>query len=613
MTLYDEDDKALIMYSTRENGSVGDESASQLDVDEAYRLQKIVKSKFNNVVTNVEVVSEWVNLTISPIKATEYRYLFHKTSPDENWGFTEAFDSFDEMLKKRKTFVKGFNWEKAKKQLDAIIKYPNNTFTGWLQSDKILISKVGSKGNDWGYDFYVSKQKEKNEYAKGGSTYAKGGEMLDWDDMQNDELRNCFIAMYNDLNNSEFAIQDFKIDSTRNLIVYFREEDFSDVEKMKLNRFLGKYTNEKVKPELSRFIKEIKVEGNRVYVYTKENIYVNGGRIDLSELETDNPKLFQCLLLVRVFVANNSTVTDAYVDRNNGNYEVHFKDAHPYFEGLVKPTLLSMTYCEPYIHLEKVEVAKNHIKVPLKDLSTYAEGGEVSDLVFDEQLGGNYYFYYKNKPLMFSPKIEGYMLDKYYVNDKEFATLKLAKEYIDNDLQRERDESYSFASGGRVKYPNLSLEKPMVVNDLIRVPEISLKQTGKIIEFEDMKKITSSKDSERIFRDIWEKDSINGFEQAYVIFLNKSNKPIGYYHHSKGGIDGTIMDIQMISAMAVKSLSKGMIIAHNHPSNNTTPSDADRKVTKQMKQALLLFNIQLLDHIILTEKSYFSFADDGIM
>ena len=102
---------------------------------------------------------------------------------------------------------------------------------------------------------------------------------LDWDNMQDRyevlrfEQGGGGIAMYNDLIDSEFALQDFKVDSTRNLVVYFREGDFSDVEKTKLNRFLGKYTNEKVKPEFSRFIKQIKVEGNKIYVYTKDNIY----------------------------------------------------------------------------------------------------------------------------------------------------------------------------------------------------------------------------------------------------------------------------------------------------------------------------------------------------
>jgi DNA repair protein RadC len=73
------------------------------------------------------------------------------------------------------------------------------------------------------------------------------------------------------------------------------------------------------------------------------------------------------------------------------------------------------------------------------------------------------------------------------------------------------------------------------------------------------------------------------------------------------------MDIEMISGMAVKSLSKGVMIAHNHPSGNTTPSDADKNITKQLYQALKLFNITLLDSIILTEDSYLSFANEGLL
>jgi DNA repair protein RadC len=98
-----------------------------------------------------------------------------------------------------------------------------------------------------------------------------------------------------------------------------------------------------------------------------------------------------------------------------------------------------------------------------------------------------------------------------------------------------------------------------------------------------------------------------------VLFVNKNNKPKGFYHHSSGGIDGTVMDIQMISGMAIKSLSKGVIIAHNHPSGNRQPSDADERITEQMKQALKLFNIQLLDSLILTENSYLSFKEEGIL
>ena len=69
----------------------------------------------------------------------------------------------------------------------------------------------------------------------------------------------------------------------------------------------------------------------------------------------------------------------------------------------------------------------------------------------------------------------------------------------------------------------------------------------------------------------------------------------------------------MISGLAVKSLAKGVIVSHNHPSENTKPSDADKRITKQLDEALKLFNIKLLDSIILTENSYLSFRDAGIL
>ena len=182
MTLYDESDKDLIMYSTRENGSVGEELASDQDVDEAIRLQRILESKFNNIVAEVEVVDEWVSLNIRPIPKPTYRYIFHKHSrPNANdikgSGFSESYDTFDEMVKKRETFVGGVNWKKVKKELDNITQYPNNQFTGWKNSNPILISEPNDKDNDWGYYFSVSKSENKNEYSKGGSTYAEGGEV----------------------------------------------------------------------------------------------------------------------------------------------------------------------------------------------------------------------------------------------------------------------------------------------------------------------------------------------------------------------------------------------------------------------------------------------------
>lgn len=164
---------------------------------------------------------------------------------------------------------------------------------------------------------------------------------------------------------------------------------------------------------------------------------------------------------------------------------------------------------------------------------------------------------------------------------------------------------------GGVIYQDLSKIKPMVVNDNTVLTEFEVKKSKSGVEIND--KIMNSDDVVNILRKLWEEDTINAYEQAYVLFLNKNNKVIGYYHHSNGGIDGTIMDVQMISGMAVKSLAKGVIIAHNHPSGSTNPSDADKKITKQLSEALDLFNIQLLDSIILTEKSYLSFANEGLI
>ena len=191
MTLYDEDEKDLIMYSTRENGSVGEELASDQDVDEAIRLKRIVESKFNNIVATVEVVDEWVHLNIRPLPKATYRYNFHKhsnisTSPLKSSGFKNSFDSVDELLKEVMNFSTGteFTEEEIKHKLNSIENYPNNNFTGWYDSEPILISEPSNKGNNWGYFFSISKSENKNEYSKGGSTsYAEGGEVENYIDI----------------------------------------------------------------------------------------------------------------------------------------------------------------------------------------------------------------------------------------------------------------------------------------------------------------------------------------------------------------------------------------------------------------------------------------------
>jgi DNA repair protein RadC len=100
-------------------------------------------------------------------------------------------------------------------------------------------------------------------------------------------------------------------------------------------------------------------------------------------------------------------------------------------------------------------------------------------------------------------------------------------------------------------------------------------------------------------------------EHFIALFLSQANKIIGYYHHSTGTINSTQVDIEVLTATALKVLAKAVIIAHNHPSGSLKPSEADKKVTERVKKALAMFDIALLDHMIVTRESYYSFIDNG--
>ncbi len=121
--------------------------------------------------------------------------------------------------------------------------------------------------------------------------------------------------------------------------------------------------------------------------------------------------------------------------------------------------------------------------------------------------------------------------------------------------------------------------------------------------------VTSSKDIFDFLRNRILK-GIEIQEHFIAIYLNQANKIIGYYHHSTGTINATMVDVEIVAAVALKTLAKSVVISHNHPSGNLKPSEADRQLTRRIKEALKLFDITLLDHIIVTNQGYFSFADN---
>lgn len=123
-------------------------------------------------------------------------------------------------------------------------------------------------------------------------------------------------------------------------------------------------------------------------------------------------------------------------------------------------------------------------------------------------------------------------------------------------------------------------------------------------------KIKSVVDSEKFIRQFYG-DDIDIFESVFILLISQGNETLGYAKISQGGITSSIVDVRLIAKYAIESLCSGVILAHNHPSGNANPSETDIELTKKVKKSLELFNIKLLDHIILTSSISYSFAENS--
>jgi len=102
-------------------------------------------------------------------------------------------------------------------------------------------------------------------------------------------------------------------------------------------------------------------------------------------------------------------------------------------------------------------------------------------------------------------------------------------------------------------------------------------------------------------------------EEFWIIYVNNSNKIIQKNQLSKGGITGTLVDVRLVLKNALEVGATGLILSHNHPSGTLRPSEADKQITQKLKLAAQSLDIKVLDHLIITEKAYFSFADENIL
>ncbi len=139
---------------------------------------------------------------------------------------------------------------------------------------------------------------------------------------------------------------------------------------------------------------------------------------------------------------------------------------------------------------------------------------------------------------------------------------------------------------------------------------MELGRRRKLAEIPDIQQIKSSNDVANIFQPLL---SDLTHEEFWVLFLNRSNRVIDRMRISQGGLSGTVTDVRIIMKKAVEYLSSGIIVCHNHPSGNLNPSESDTRITQKIKEAGNLMDIQLLDHLIISEKDYYSFADNGLI
>ncbi len=146
---------------------------------------------------------------------------------------------------------------------------------------------------------------------------------------------------------------------------------------------------------------------------------------------------------------------------------------------------------------------------------------------------------------------------------------------------------------------------------VLRVSEIDISYQPTIKPSERLA-VSASADAEKVFRKIWNQP-LELRECFYALFLNRANKVLGYYLVSVGGITGTVVDVRTVFQAALKANACSVIFAHNHPSGNMQPSDADILLTRKLKEAGKILEISVLDHLILLPEGYYSMADQGLI
>jgi len=149
------------------------------------------------------------------------------------------------------------------------------------------------------------------------------------------------------------------------------------------------------------------------------------------------------------------------------------------------------------------------------------------------------------------------------------------------------------------------------IGEVKAISIIAALEIGRRRRLEEAMEVPKIADSQSVFKLMQPLIGDLAHEEFWIVFLNNSNKVLHKFQLSKGGLTGTLVDIRLIYKKALEVSATALILCHNHPSGKLQPSPSDIEITRKIKDAGKLMDIQVLDHLIITEKAYFSFADEG--
>jgi DNA repair protein RadC len=187
---------------------------------------------------------------------------------------------------------------------------------------------------------------------------------------------------------------------------------------------------------------------------------------------------------------------------------------------------------------------------------------------------------------------------------KNQSAVELARKILSN-AANDLDQLGRFSVSDFMKIKGIGKARAIAI-----VSALELGRRRKLSESASRLKIASSGDVHEV---LYQHLADLSHEEFWILLLNRSNRIIEKRKISQGGISGTVTDIRMILKFAIDALASSIILCHNHPSGNLQPSEADIQVTRKLKESSALMDINLLDHVIIAGKQYFSLADENLI